>query len=118
MKRTAKWVVLGVLVFSTVLMADYKLFWAEEFDDAVIDSSIWQAEVNPGMVYNSHQRQFYTDRSDNSFIKDGNLVIQARKDSFSDCDCLCSPVQEHNVNAKTANSTINVIFMVFDSFWL
>ena len=82
MKRAAKWVVLGVLVFSTVLRADYKLFWADEFDGEAIDSSIWQADINPGVVYNSHQRQFYTDRSENSYINDGNLVIQARNEHY------------------------------------
>ena len=74
--------VLGVMVLSAVLRADYKLFWADEFDDPAIDSSIWRAETNPGVVYDAHERQFYTDRSENSFMKDGNLVIRAGKEQY------------------------------------
>jgi beta-glucanase (GH16 family) len=84
----AKLTWLGVVAWSAVfvtnvLKADYELFWSDEFDDAVIDSGTWQAETNPGVIYNAHQRQFYTNRSENSFVEDGKLVIQARNERYS-----------------------------------
>lgn len=71
-----------VLMVSTSLMADYKLIWSEEFDQAVIDTEIWKAETNPGVVYNAHEKQFYTDRDDNSFIKDGKLILRVQKEPY------------------------------------
>ncbi|MHC4855456.1 MAG: family 16 glycosylhydrolase [Planctomycetota bacterium] len=73
-------VILFVLMSSASLRADYKLVWSEEFDPASIDTETWTAEENPGVVYNAHEKQFYTARRDNRFIKDGKLVIRALKE--------------------------------------
>jgi beta-glucanase (GH16 family) len=75
-------ILLFVLMFPAFLKADYKLIWADEFDNTVIDKGLWKAETNPGVVYNSHQKQYYTDRDDNHFIKDGKLIIRARKEHY------------------------------------
>ncbi|MHC4783053.1 MAG: glycoside hydrolase family 16 protein, partial [Planctomycetota bacterium] len=75
-------VLLLSLVFTASLRADYKLVWSDEFDGASIDSGTWKKEVNPGVTYNAHQKQFYTDKDDNSFIKDGTLVIRAQKEDY------------------------------------
>jgi beta-glucanase (GH16 family) len=75
-------ILLFAFVFSPSLRADYKLIWSDEFDQTAIDKDIWKAETNPGVVYNAHQKQFYTDKKDNSFIKDGKLVIRAKKEQY------------------------------------
>lgn len=75
-------ILLFILIFSAGSQADYKLIWSDEFDNTVIDKDTWQAEINPGVVYNAHEKQFYTDRSDNHFTKDGKLVIRAQKESY------------------------------------
>ena len=71
-----------VMLFSASLKADYKLVWSEEFDQIKIDADIWNAETNPGVVYGAHQQQFFTDRKNNSFIKDGKLTIRAQKEHY------------------------------------
>ncbi|MHC5158230.1 MAG: glycoside hydrolase family 16 protein, partial [Planctomycetota bacterium] len=70
------------MMFSAPLKADYKLIWSDEFDAAVIDTETWKAETNPGVVYNAHEKQFYTDRDENRFIKDSKLMIRAQKESY------------------------------------
>lgn len=87
MNRIAKNLLWSVVILSTVsraavIAADYKLLWSEEFDDAIIDNGTWQAETNPGVIYNAREKQFYTDRSENAFIRAGQLVIQARKEPY------------------------------------
>jgi beta-glucanase (GH16 family) len=62
--------------------ADYKLIWSDEFDKAKIDARTWKHETNPGVVYDAQQKQFYTDKPDNSFIKDGNLIIRVLKEHY------------------------------------
>ena len=80
MYKVFSYIVLFVAMYSASLRADYKLVWAEEFDNSVIDKGVWKPETNPGVVYNSHQKQYYTDRHDNSFIQDGKLIIRAQKE--------------------------------------
>ena len=75
-------IIIFALIFSASLYADYKLVWSDEFDHAAIDRETWKAETNPGVIYNAHQKQFYTDKQDNSFIKDGKLIIRAKKEHY------------------------------------
>ena len=82
MYKVFSFIILFATMFSASLRADYKLVWAEEFDNTVIDKGVWKPETNPGVVYNSHQKQYYTDRHDNSFIKDGKLIIRAHKEHY------------------------------------
>jgi beta-glucanase (GH16 family) len=80
--KAFKIIIVFSLTLTAVLHADYKLIWSDEFDDAAIDSNTWKKEVNPGVAYNAHEKQFYTDTDDNSFIKDGTLVIRAQKEDY------------------------------------
>lgn len=68
---------------SASLKADYSLIWSDEFDRTVIGKETWKAETNPGVVYNAQEKQFYTDRQSNCFIKDGKLILRAQKEHYS-----------------------------------
>jgi beta-glucanase (GH16 family) len=61
--------------------ASLKLVWSEEFNATTIDASKWNFEVN-GDGGGNGEAQYYTDRSSNAAIKDGNLVITAVKESY------------------------------------
>ena len=74
MLKTFNIVLLLALLIPASLIADYKLIWSEEFDRNTIATDTWTAEENPGVVYNAHEKQFYTDRKENCFIKGGKLV--------------------------------------------
>ncbi len=56
---------------------DYRLVWSEEFDGSEINRDIWSFEE--GYVRN-HELQYYTDNPENSYIQDGCLVIECRKE--------------------------------------
>lgn len=63
------------------------LVWSDEFDkEGALDASKWfhQTQLpNNGSWYNN-EIQHYTNRSDNSYVKDGKLFIVAKKESFTD----------------------------------
>lgn len=68
------------------LPTDYKLVWADEFSvDGLPDSTRWVYDTGmnkPGW-YN-HEKQYYSGpRAENAVVKDGKLVITARKESMS-----------------------------------
>ena len=60
----------------------WKLVWNDEFENPPIDSNKWEYEVNAEGGGNN-ELQYYTNRPENSFIKDGCLVIQAIKEKYT-----------------------------------
>ncbi len=62
--------------------AGMTLVWRDEFDGNAIDSDSWTHEIG-GHGWGNNELQFYTDRAENSFVSDGKLVIEARKENFS-----------------------------------
>jgi beta-glucanase (GH16 family) len=60
----------------------WTLAWSDEFDGESIDASKWSHETNCWGGGNNEQ-QCYTDRPENSFLRDGKLVIHAQEESFT-----------------------------------
>ncbi|MCC9625358.1 carbohydrate binding domain-containing protein [Thalassospira sp. MA62] len=74
--------------------AKWKLVWSDEFSKAEIDHSKWNFETGNWIVdkdgnpvaagWGNNEKQFYTDKNENAFVKDGKLVIRAKKEQASD----------------------------------
>ncbi len=63
------------------------LVWADEFDGSgAIDSEKWfhQTQLPPGGSWWGGIIQHYTDRMENTFLKDGHLNLMAKKETFKD----------------------------------
>jgi len=60
----------------------YELVWHDEFEHPQIDLSKWSFEVNAWGGGN-HELQYYTDRPENVFIRDGKLIIRAEREHFT-----------------------------------
>ncbi|MEJ5228508.1 MAG: family 16 glycosylhydrolase [Pseudothermotoga sp.] len=66
---------------------DWKLIWHQEFDDTMIDRTVWNFEIGNGHVkgipgWGNAELQYYTYK--NAFIENGCLVIEAKKEKVSD----------------------------------
>lgn len=59
----------------------WQLVWSDEFNGNAIDSSKWSHVVDCYGGGNNEQ-QCYTDRKQNSFVKDGLLTIVAQRENF------------------------------------
>lgn len=58
--------------------------WADEFTAGEINSEWWTHEIGNGEGgWGNNELQYYTDGSQNSRIRDGKLVIEARDDSWN-----------------------------------
>ena len=55
--------------------------WSDEFDGDSIDKSIWTYDVG-GWGFGNGQLEFNTSRQENSYIEDGNLVIEAIRENY------------------------------------
>ncbi|MGB5930548.1 MAG: discoidin domain-containing protein, partial [Cyclobacteriaceae bacterium] len=59
------------------------LVWEENFDGTTLDPTVWTYDVGVG-VWNwgsNQELQLYTDRSENVYLENGNLVIQALREN-------------------------------------
>ena len=61
----------------------YKLFWSDEFDGPSLNTDNWTCEIGRGSNgWGNSELQYYTDRPENVDVRDGKLVITARKESY------------------------------------
>jgi beta-glucanase (GH16 family) len=83
--------------------AGWKLSWSDEFnapDGSVPDPSKWNIEV-AGNGFGNQELEYYTNRPQNAQIQNGNLVITARKETYTGPD---SVVREYtSARLNTAN---------------
>ena len=57
----------------------YKLLWSDEFNGKKLNTEIWNYETHqPGWTNNELQE--YTASEENIFVRDGNLIIKAKKE--------------------------------------
>ena len=57
--------------------------WQDEFEGTAIDASKWSFEIGTGSNgWGNNEKEFYTDRPDNAYVKDGILHIRATKESY------------------------------------
>jgi len=59
----------------------WTLVWGDEFSGTTLDTTKWRLE-NKGDGFGNNEQQYY--RPENATVKDGNLVIQAKKETFGD----------------------------------
>ena len=60
----------------------WDLVWYDEFSGKSLDLNKWSFEVN-AQGGGNNELQYYTDRPDNAFVKDGLLHIQALEESYT-----------------------------------
>ena len=61
----------------------YKLFWSDEFDGPSLNTDNRTCEIGRGSNgWGNSELQYYTDRPENVDVRDGKLVMTARKESY------------------------------------
>ena len=62
--------------------SDWVIAWADEFDNAEVDTNKWTYDIGD-WGWGNFEEQYYTKgRQENARIEDGNLIIEARKDDM------------------------------------
>ncbi|HEY4334996.1 MAG TPA: family 16 glycosylhydrolase [Puia sp.] len=61
--------------------AGYTLAWSDEFSGNAVSTQNWNFEQGGG-GWGNHELEYYTSRSQNVFVSSGNLIIEARQESY------------------------------------
>lgn len=61
---------------------DMNIVWSDEFNGAAVNRSIWNYDTGAG-GWGNNELEYYTSRTNNSFVTNGLLHIVARRESFS-----------------------------------
>jgi beta-glucanase (GH16 family) len=62
----------------------YTPVWADEFSGSTIDLTAWNQEIGNGASgWGNNELQYYTNSTKNCFVSNGNLVIEARKETIA-----------------------------------
>ncbi len=60
---------------------EYQLVWSDEFNGTSLDENIWTIQTGGG-GWGNNESQYYTARTENLRVENGNLIIQARKETY------------------------------------
>ena len=76
----------------------WQLVWHDEFDGTPLDAGKWVRETGGG-GWGNGELEFYTDRGDNARIAGGHLVIEARRETFSNRDYTSARLKTQGLGA-------------------
>jgi hypothetical protein len=61
----------------------YSLVWSDEFSNKTINDTNWTFETGNNNGWGNHELEYYTGRSQNVFVSQGNLILEARVETFA-----------------------------------
>ncbi len=67
--------------FSPSTYPGYTLAWSDEFNDTAINTNIWNYDIG-GSGWGNNELEYYTNSTNNSYLANGKLVIEARKETI------------------------------------
>ncbi|NBI30104.1 carbohydrate-binding protein [Chengkuizengella marina] len=81
-------IMITVLLIPAIGIADnhqeWNLVWSDEFNGNTLDSSKWTYDIGNGVGgWGNNEEQYYTSRSDNVKVENGNLIITALNEQFN-----------------------------------
>jgi beta-glucanase (GH16 family) len=106
------------------LVSSRPFLWNDEFDGTEIDSSKWSFEIGTGTNgWGNNELQYYTDRRENAYVKDGMLHIRAQKEPFNGSDYTSARLVSKNKFSFTygtveARIALPVGKGIWPAFWM
>ena len=108
--------------FGDYNLDNVELIWSDEFDTPEIDLNNWKFEIG-GHGWGNNESEFYTDRPENAFINDGNLVIQAMEEDymgseFTSARMITMDLQEFQYGRIEARIDLPTGKGIWPAFWM
>ncbi len=119
---TLAMIALAMLIALPSAMAQTPI-WADEFDGTEIDRTKWTFDVG-GHGFGNQELQFYSTRTENVWVEDGHLVIQAKREAYEGKEFTSARLKSHGrmaVKYGTIEARIRVPDLadgLWPAFWL
>ena len=102
--------------------AGWVLDWSDEFDGKALDHGKWVEELG-GHGFGNNELQFYTGRTENVRVEDGNLVIEARREDWEGKQYTSARIKTAGLFERThgryeARMRIPRVQGIWPAFWL
>ncbi|MBW7888525.1 MAG: glycoside hydrolase family 16 protein [Bacteroidetes bacterium] len=68
---------------SSIQIPGWDLVWNDEFNEESIDRTKWNYQTG-GSGWGNNELEYYTDRKENSYIENGNLIIEAKEENYGE----------------------------------
>jgi beta-glucanase (GH16 family) len=76
-------VIISIKTINAKAATNWSLVWSDEFNGSILNTSNWTAEIGTGNSgWGNNELQYYTNRSENLSVSNGNLVITAQKEAY------------------------------------
>lgn len=100
----------------------YQLVWSDEFDGNVLDESVWTIQTG-GSGWGNNEKQYYTGRTENLRVEDGNLVLEARKEQYEQSEYTSARIMSKDKKTFTYGKMEARIFLpsgggLWPAFWM
>jgi beta-glucanase (GH16 family) len=93
-----------------------KLVWADEFDGTALDEKNWNYELGNNNGWGNRELEFY--RKENTSLRDGHLVIQAKQENFSGFNYTSSRLTTQNkINTKYGRIDVRAVLPKGQGLW-
>ncbi len=93
-----------------------KLIWADEFDGMVLNQKYWNYELGNNNGWGNKELEFY--KEENTALRDGFLVITAKKESYSGFNYTSSRLTTQNkVNVKHGRIDVRAVLPKGQGIW-
>ncbi|MGN6533608.1 MAG: family 16 glycosylhydrolase [Ginsengibacter sp.] len=80
----------------------YQLVWSDEFSGNKVDETAWNFEIGNGdNGWGNRELEYYTNSPKNVFVSNGNLIIEARKETISGFNYTSTRMTTQNKKAFT-----------------
>lgn len=79
-----------------------RLIWSDEFDGNTINRANWTFDIGTGNNgWGNNELQYYTNRNENARVEDGNLIIEAKKESYNNSNYTSARLKTKNLKQFT-----------------
>ncbi len=76
----------------------YQLVWSDEFEGTSLNTNVWNIETG-GNGWGNQEKQFYTGRTENLRVENGNLVIEALRETYQSNNYTSARITTQNKKA-------------------
>ena len=135
-KKSISWLLSAAMAVSSISFSgwisaeeasaesSYQLVWSDEFEGTALDTSVWSYEIGTGdNGWGNNELQYYTNRTENVSVSDGNLHITARKENYNGSSYTSGRIisykkQEFTYGRIEARIAVPQVQGLWPAFWM